>query len=689
VNPRALRGAALLGALVAWVALESRGGLYGVCWLAAGGLPRLLGLQLASLAIVGAVAFRATRGLTRACALGALLAVAVVLTEQTVAQAQADFYPLVVFILILCALLWRIEKGVSWGVDLVKIGLGAGLAFLAAGGLIGRWAGVNHAWMKNHHALVGILVVPFFLRYVNHHLATATRVWSPEGQFLGVLGTVVTGALLLTGLSRVGAGETLRAPSTSTELHGLFFWATAALLSAHVLSTLSGRMLPQLRRLFTPWTLAAAALPALLAAGALWRRPPTGERLLSGIEQEARNPRTGLTAATEAGGLLAFKAISQSSTPASCSDGLACHRAVGASTPQWESSAHRLAADPAYQLVVGQLAAEEGVAAVRLCASCHDPVPLLAGQMGQQLPAPGGEGVSCLVCHAMASGGPGAVGEGVYRLRPPAALLDAMSVRQTKIMVVYDDVKAHRAAALTPFATSPEACGSCHELHLNGVPLRTTYSEWRDGPFGPAGASPRSCSSCHMPPVRERAFGHFQPHDHSFRASNLMLAGPAGFDPARSVDFIRGALSLRASRVAPTGPGGPQVSVELTNKASGHGFPAGPMDLLDYWLEYRPGEGLGWVRLNDETLFPERLFDAAGNPLLRHEIWRVARHESPGRIPPGGRRSFAFPIPAAPAPAPEIRLMHRRLPGRLAADLAGRGLLLDPVEILRASLDPR
>jgi hypothetical protein len=74
---------------------------------------------------------------------------------------------------------------------------------------------------------------------------------------------------------------------------------------------------------------------------------------------------------------------------------------------QWERShAHRFSANAAYRKTVGLLIEEQGIESARLCAGCHDPVPLLTGRIvaGADYPFADSEGVTCVVCHSMRPG---------------------------------------------------------------------------------------------------------------------------------------------------------------------------------------------------------------------------------------------------------------------------------------------
>lgn len=134
---------------------------------------------------------------------------------------------------------------------------------------------------------------------------------------------------------------------------------------------------------------------------------------------------------------------------------------------------------------------------------------------------------------------------------------------------------------------------------------------------------------------------------------------------------IRGRIEWRDA-----GSGEAALDVALENAGVGHSFPAGPHDLMEVWLELTVTDGAGatvWQSgaLDDDgRLDPhaERLgsswFDADGERLVHHEIWRIAEVRDERRIASGEtlRLPYRFDVPADAVPplSATLRLRHRR-----------------------------
>lgn len=314
-----------------------------------------------------------------------------------------------------------------------------------------------------------------------------------------------------------------------------------------------------------------------------------------------------------------------------------------------------------------RLAAEQGAAAVDACAACHDPLPVLAGVPSH--PVQETEGVSCGLCHAL-SADSDPPGDGHYAVTGDPAF--ALTGRWAT--AAYLQVKQHlpdHVRAWAPMGLgSGDQCGACHQLEMNGVELRETWRSWTE-----AGAAQR-CVRCHMPREGE---GGRRPRDHAFRSGNVSVAALS--DDAREARRVFLASAVTVSARFDDGA----LVVTVLNSASGHGFPAAPLDLVWYGLEAELPDGRV-VALNEASLFAETLRDADGNALLGHELWRVASVEGAGRIAPREARQLVIPW-EGPRPV-ALLLLHQRLrPDLVTDELAASGLFLDRVELRRFPVD--
>lgn len=576
--------------------------------------------------------------------------------------------------------------------SLVPAGALLGAAFLGATGVLLPVAVLPRGvWfeLKNAHTLAGLYLTPLFALFLLRHIQLRNG-GAAVHRLLGLAASIAGVGLLMTGLNRAATGGAHFAFG-ATGWHRLCAIACAAVASAHVLLALRARGTLRSARSLSP-ALAIMVGVALALAEAWAPRPATVARGEYAWDADARrahlgNPRTGVIASTVHGSGIPRSLLSPEARAPGCNNNVSCHRSEA---EEWSRSSHRFAANPAYQRVVGELVREEGVASARLCASCHDPLPLLAGEMvpGARYPQDRpSEGVTCLVCHA-AREAPGAEpGDGRFRLAALPTLSRLFAVPALGTMMVYDHMEEHLAIVRDEHLRRDAMCMACHNLQVGGVPLRRTGAEFEALGLRAAGGERETCRSCHMPATGGHEDAERHPHDHAMLGTNFGVATLAGDTRAERVAFVAHALELSAS-VEPGADGG-ALRVELSNRRGGHDFPTAPLDLVQWWFELRPASApeASWRRAGPERLFEERLLDRSGATLQRHEIWRVHATSFAGeRIARGASRSWRLALPEALSRGGErwlVRLCTRRFSAALTAALRGSAMLLEPVEVLR------
>ncbi|MGB5736987.1 MAG: multiheme c-type cytochrome, partial [Thiohalocapsa sp.] len=248
-------------------------------------------------------------------------------------------------------------------------------------------------------------------------------------------------------------------------------------------------------------------------------------------------------------------------------------------------SMHRLSSfnNPAYRFSIedtrAEILARDGdVTVTRLCAVCHDQVPLFSGRFDDPHYDPDADagaaaGITCLGCHAItAVNSPR--GNGDYSLADPTRYPFAFSDNAFLAAVNRQLIKAkpafHRQTMLKPLHRQPEFCAACHKVHL---PPELNHYRWLRGQnhydsFLMSGVSghrvdsfyypPRAetgCNACHMsaraaddPAARlPTDDGGRAVHDHLFAAGNTAVAAMLG-RPARE-NAARVETMQRAARV--------------------------------------------------------------------------------------------------------------------------------------------
>jgi tetratricopeptide (TPR) repeat protein len=319
-----------------------------------------------------------------------------------------------------------------------------------------------------------------------------------------------------------------------------------------------------------------------------------------------------------------------------------CHADIA---EQHARSMHAMSSfnNPAYRFSIedtrAALLERDGhVRAARLCAACHDPVPLFSGRFDQPDYDPDADpgsraGITCLTCHAIA-GVNGPLGNGAYTLtdppRYPFAFSDSPFLKAVNRQLIKAKPAFHRKTLLRPLHRRAEFCSVCHKVHL---PPELNRYRWLRGQnhydsFLLSGVSghrvdsfyypPRAkvnCAECHMPlagsddPAARPAGddGGFAIRDHTFAAANtavpyLLGQPPAHNDPrlaqlarAARVDIfgikdgghIGGRLHAPLRPALPTlEPGGRYLlDVVVRTTGMGHALTEGTADSNELWLD--------------------------------------------------------------------------------------------------------
>jgi len=359
--------------------------------------------------------------------------------------------------------------------------------------------------------------------------------------------------------------------------------------------------------------------------------------------------------------------------------------------------------DPLF-LAALSVAEQDEAGSGQYCLRCHSPKGFVKGNatgIGQQLELDDLEGVDCETCHRSLNGSitQPAVSHG-GNLLPELAPIDPAAPYIGNARLIWDprdvrhgphsdaDSPAH-AASESPFGSSSEFCGQCHEvlsptrtLHdLDGTdtgfpyPLDTTYTEWKSSAYARPGDSARGCIDCHMPRAKgsaltlstyPSALSRPEPRTHLLVGSNewsieavmranpeLVLARQEGFDAAKNATraLLQSAVAIEVSAPpASEGATSVAVTVKVTN-LSGHKFPTGYADgrraFLQVELSDAVGNSLGMVGKYDtatQTLVgePGRVWEAVQAEQKadgsQHE-WHIVKNDvvlKDTRIPPLG-----------------------------------------------------
>jgi tetratricopeptide (TPR) repeat protein len=329
-----------------------------------------------------------------------------------------------------------------------------------------------------------------------------------------------------------------------------------------------------------------------------------------------------------------------------------CHADIAV---QHAGSVHRLSSfsNPIYRFSVEEtrrvlLARDGGIEPARLCAVCHDPVPLFSGRFDDPHydpdTDPGAQaGITCLACHAITEVN-SPRGNGDYSLVVPPgypfADSDHALLKGINRQLIRAKPAFHKKTLLRPLHRSPEFCATCHKVHL---PETLNRYRWLRGQnhydsFLLSGISGHrvdsyyypdratgSCNTCHMPPKASddpaaRAFagsgtdpGLKSVHDHLFAAANTAVPALLGRPPeensarvavlerAARLDIfgLREGGTIDAPLLAPIRPELPSLEpgrrylLELVvrNLGVGHELTQGTTDSNELWLDVKLSAG--------------------------------------------------------------------------------------------------
>jgi len=325
-----------------------------------------------------------------------------------------------------------------------------------------------------------------------------------------------------------------------------------------------------------------------------------------------------------------------------------CHAEIAA---QAANSMHRFSSfnNPAYRFSVDEarqvlLARDGDVQVARLCASCHDQVPLFSGRFDDPdydpESDPGGHvGITCIGCHAI-TGINSPRGNGSYTIAEPARYPFAFSDNPFLKAVNHQLIKAkpgfHKKTFLKPVHKQAIFCSSCHKVHL---PYALNHYRWLRGQdhydsFLLSGVSGHrvdsfyypqqavaNCAHCHMPLIAAddpaaRDFnqsGRRSVHSHLFPAANtavphLLKMTDAGNDlrqgmmrSAARVDIfgiktggdINGELHAPLRPDIPTLVAGQRYLLETVIRTLniGHQLTQGTTDSNELWLDVKVTAG--------------------------------------------------------------------------------------------------
>jgi len=429
-----------------------------------------------------------------------------------------------------------------------------------------------------------------------------------------------------------------------------------------------------------------AALQERIDAGSNGASGPIGtiEHALAQIDiADAKRAQLNGVLNSLPGKLAATGAVNPNALIGAASCGSAgCHEQI---YEEWLPSAHGFSAtDIIFREVQELLAEARHPADTRSCAGCHDPVALLSGARngtsisGDELVIY--EGISCLVCHDIIE--TDSEGNGGYVMQVPHRYLFADSNAALgqflNRFLIRGYPQHHKNSFARPLYRDSEFCAACHkqvpadavDTPVGFAQEQNEYDSWRQGRWYHEDRPDLTieCRECHMPLVDSddpasgddtdsyRNSGDRKHRSHRALASNMYipvvqdLAG--GKEQAdQTIAWLRGEIEIPEIQdkwttgpvidiriVAPDqiAPGELiNLTLHLHNNKTGHDFPAGPLDVLESWIELTVEDNLGRVlmqlgregatrpTIDAPVVYKADWYDRQGLPVERHNLWDV------------------------------------------------------------------
>jgi hypothetical protein len=353
-----------------------------------------------------------------------------------------------------------------------------------------------------------------------------------------------------------------------------------------------------------------------------------------------------------------------------------CHIGIHAN---WERTKHAVSAsNPWYHKVKELLEFEQSSAATRLCAGCHAPIALMTGEVGLYSQE-SSTGVSCVFCHTLeanhAANGHYTSNPGRIRQYPGGDYLSPQTI-EAAAHAVMSLPGIHKQDMSRPHYKSSQMCQSCHQLEIGGIAVQNTYQEWLDSSYAKEGVT---CQSCHFTQgAGTSSPGHkveHYPRSYPHVYKHLLGGGSTvnAPDPQTNLAVLQEAVGLDVK----TNAG--QLTVSVSNLKAGHHLPTGVGDLRQLWVEVTAWQGKnpiytsghldtsGEFKTPPALLFHQVLGDAAGNPLVLHDVWRAKKILADTRLPAKASRSHRYSLPKYQRAL--VRLLWRDAPAEFSKRL--------------------
>lgn len=300
-----------------------------------------------------------------------------------------------------------------------------------------------------------------------------------------------------------------------------------------------------------------------------------------------------------------------------------CHQMI---FKDWKGSMHAGAiSDPIFHAVFIEARNEGGEEAARLCLACHSPTTVSTKdfKLEQEISR---EGVTCDFCHSIRN---------VNLEQKNPFEIDTTS--GTKYGPFKNVTSPVHPTSYSENHEKSELCAGCHEFtNKHGVSILTTYSEWKNSPYGKEG---KTCQHCHMGQRKGLVVSGEVENKEKYINSHAARGG-------HSITQLRKAIELEIGDVSNIGEK-VKVVVKMKNVGSGHKVPTGiPSRRLVLTFQAKDSTG---VLYEGKRVYQKVVADKDGNPIERddHLFTKGASILKDNRLTPQETREeyFSFLVP--------------------------------------------
>lgn len=251
---------------------------------------------------------------------------------------------------------------------------------------------------------------------------------------------------------------------------------------------------------------------------------------------------------------------------------------------RWKESMHsRATSDPIFRASYMEAHYKSGGAAAKICLTCHAPTSKFTHGFNLDVSLTS-EGITCDFCHSIKS---------IDRDKDYPFEVDLGNTKYGPNKT--GSVKQHEVK-YSPLFSDAEFCAACHEYTPGGVPVMTTYSEWKESVYADEG---KTCQYCHMPEIE----GQIANRVVSERGNKIFSHDLAG---SHSIVQLKKSLALKIAGVERKSDR-MVVRVNVTNIGSGHRIPTGiPTRKLILYCEVRVPGGKVY---KDKIIYEKAIFD--------------------------------------------------------------------------------